>query len=152
MGYEKYYQLTIKPDWSHDQLLKVLSATAATGYSDITLVLPAQQRALRNLDDFYSLRKTGQQLRVELTVSSSNKTFGGLARLLGFRVISPTEDEPQVADTPTPPPADPSKPDTGLLLAVATLKALLISKGVFSEEEYQQMFDFVEKQWKSRPG
>ena len=201
MSYESAYQLSVRADWTHEQLLKVLSATAATGYLDVTLVLPAQVRALQTLDHIYSLRKTVRDLGLSLTFSGGNKTLRGLARLLGFRILGyypqdtvleaeqqvnpafwtqPPPSETEVdqeyqrfsekfnsfggqetfADEPDkekpseqffwqqPPP--PQSDDTSLMLAIATIKALLISKGVFNEEEYQQMYDFVERQWQSR--
>ncbi len=155
-----YYQLSVKTEWSHEQMLKALNATAATGYREINLVLPPQGKALQTLDQLYSLRKTGRELSLDLTISGGNKTVRGLARLLGFRVIGMypedgvVEQENNAANPfwsqPEATPAPASEPDTALMLAMVTIKTLLISKGIFSEEEYQQMFDFVEQQWKGR--
>ena len=138
MGYEKFYPLTVKADWTHDQLLKVLSATVATGYSDITLVLPNQAKSLQTLDNFYSLQRTGRELRIELTISGGSKTARNLARLLHFRVIedpddvdSPAEKEYRTANQfwNQPPAAETTKAkteaDPSLLLAIAFAEAIV---------------------------
>ncbi len=167
MSQDTAYQLSVKPEWSHDQLLNVLGEMRANGYLNIILVLPGRVRGLQTLDDFYRLRKAGRDLGLALSFAGGNKTMRGLAKLLGLPVIEVVAENGQAAEqdsqtgsgmfweTPTPPPPPPShshnNSDTGIMLAIATIKALLISKGVFNEEEYQQMLNFVEQQWKSRP-
>jgi|SRR5690242_11044250 hypothetical protein len=154
MTFDNIYPLSVGADWPHDYLLHVLQLLAARGYQRVTLVLPENVGSLRTLDDFYSLRKTRRELNLKVTISGGTKTMRGLARLLGFPVIEPyEEDGTPAAEAEWSEHSGPAQnTDTGVLLALATIKALLISKGVFNEEEYQQMLDFVEQQWKARPG
>lgn len=73
----------VDPNEDLDTLIARLKQSRS---KDVVLVLPAKQRALQTLDNFYALRKSAREDGLNLTFSGGNKTLKGLAKLLGFRV------------------------------------------------------------------
>lgn len=79
-------RLPVSPDEDLDAILSRLKSYHS---QDVLLVLPAETRALQDLNSFTALRNTVRAENINLTIAGGNKTIRALANLLGFAVEKP---------------------------------------------------------------
>lgn len=92
--------VAVEPDDSFAQIRdKVEDALQRT--PNVILVIPRGAQAFHTTQDFLALGKLQWRREVRVAVATPDPTIAGLARVLGFYIVSPPADHPALAGDPS---------------------------------------------------
>lgn len=92
--------VAVAPDDSFAQIRdKVEDALKRT--PNVILVIPRGSQAFHTTQDFLALGKLQWRREVRVAVATPDPTIAGLARVLGFYIVSPPTDHPALAGDPS---------------------------------------------------